>query len=718
MKNAACVLLFFLFVSVSAFAQTPSPNPIDSDDVVRISTTLIQIDATVTDKTGNPIRDLRREEIEIFENGKRQEITNFAFISAQAKDTEKQSPDSAESSLPLPPTRLSPNQVRRTIALVVDDLSLSFESTHQVRRALKNFVENQMQKGDLVAIIRTAGGIGALQQFTSDKRRLFAAIEKVKWNFRSVGIGAFSPIGDRPLSSVIRDGDDPRGLRSGGEIDVEDFREDIFATGTLGAIEYVVRGMRELPGRKSVMLMSDGFSLRRENREGFIESTRVLDSLTRLIDQANRSSVVIYTIDARGLQTTGFTAADSLGGYSPDQIRRLLSGRFNRIFITQEGLNYLATQTGGIPFRNNNDLSGGIRKMLEDQSYYVIGYQPDGEVFEPEKRKFNVLEVKVNRKDAIVRYRSGFFGMTDEEMNVPSSDLSDAQRLNRALASPFSVNDISLNLSAIFRGDAKKNLYVNSFLYIDLDDLTFREDPDGTMKADFDLLAMIFGDNGIPADGMSQKFSLTLTPEQHRSYQKEGIVYTFAFPIKKAGAYQMRVAIRDHSSQKVGSANQFIEVPKLKEKRIRLSGMIVDNLSYKAWRSAGIEAGKNSPDSGGPVDTGVSSVADTAVRRFKRGSVLYYALEAYNAAVKSGGTPQLESQTRLYRNGKSIFEGKVSSIEIDPNVGFKMIPINGAINLGSAMEPGEYVLQIVVTDKLAKKKLQVASQYVQFEIVE
>src|SRR5918912_27660 len=86
----------------------------------------------------------------------------------------------APTAMPVPPVRLRPEQVRRTIALVVDDLGLSFESTAFVRQALKKFVDQQLQPGDLVAIIRTAGGIGALQQFTSDKRQLYAAIESIR----------------------------------------------------------------------------------------------------------------------------------------------------------------------------------------------------------------------------------------------------------------------------------------------------------------------------------------------------------------------------------------------------------------------------------------------------------------------------------------------------------------------------------------------------------
>src|SRR6201999_861396 len=95
---------------------------------------------------------------------------------------------------PAPPVRLRPDQVQRTMALVVDDLGLSFESAVLVRRALKKFVDEQMQPNDLVAIIRTGSGIGALQQFTSDKRQLYAAVERVKWNgLGRSGVSAVMP---------------------------------------------------------------------------------------------------------------------------------------------------------------------------------------------------------------------------------------------------------------------------------------------------------------------------------------------------------------------------------------------------------------------------------------------------------------------------------------------------------------------------------------------
>ncbi len=241
MKKYLPAVTFCLMGTVASFAQdakpAPTPTPATESDVVRISTTLIQVDVTITDSRGKVVIDLKPEEIEIYENGEKQKITNFSFVSATRTITEK--PNKADkNAIPIPQAVLRPEQIRRTIALVVDDLSLSFESAYQTRRALKKFVDEQMQDGDLAAIIRTGAGIGALQQFTADKRILYAAIEKVKWNpMGNGGISAFAPIGAEPDTSLQSEGETDSAdetISTGAGQSLEDFRSSVFATGTLG----------------------------------------------------------------------------------------------------------------------------------------------------------------------------------------------------------------------------------------------------------------------------------------------------------------------------------------------------------------------------------------------------------------------------------------------------------------------------------------------------
>jgi hypothetical protein len=111
-------------------------------------------------------------------------------------------------------------------------------------------------------------------------------------------------------------------------------------------------------------------------------------------------------------------------------------------------------------------------------------------------------------------------------------------------------------------------------------------------------------------------------------------------------------------------------------------------------------------------------VADTALRKFKRGTVLRYGFEIYNAKSSGGQKPQMQIQTRVFRDGKLLFTGQPKPIDITGKTDSQIDNAFGAINLGTDMELGEYILQIIVTDSAAKEKDKIATQFVQFEIVE
>jgi VWFA-related protein len=693
------IIMFTFTASSFTSAQSPLPRRTspDDDDVVKISTNLIQIDVSVTDSKGKVISDLKPEEIEIYENGEKQKITNFSFISS-VKTTTETPKVIDKNAIPVPPVALRPENVRRTYALVIDDLSLSFESAYQTRRALKKFVDEQMREGDLVAIIRTGAGIGALQQFTTDKRILYAAIEKVKWNAQGGGISAFAPIeasADTSLQTDLSETEDDSEQTTTGGGTLDDFRSRVFATGTLGALKYIVTGMSELPGRKSVILFSDGFKLFETDENGNQIGGEVLDFLLQLVDLANRSSVVFYTIDARGLQYTGFSAADNISDTSPDSMNSLSQGRRDQLHDTQEGLGYLAEETGGLAIKNNNDLSGGVRKILDDQSYYLIAYEPGSDTFDAATRKFNKLDVKILREGASERHRSGFFNVADRSSEKPTKPLSPVAQLETALVSPFAVSGINMRLNALFGGEQKTGPFVRSLLHINANDLKFVDEKDGSKKAVIDVLAMSFGDNGQIVDQLAKNYALILKPDAYRKAVADGIVYQFAFPVKKPGAYQYRVAIRDTQGGKVGSASQFIEVPNLKKNRLTLSGIVLENLTVKT-----------------------NPLADTALRRVKRGSLLSYNYLVYNAKLIGAKQLQLQTKIRVFQDGKLVLDGQQKPLTLTSQTDMRQLKARGAVAIGDKFMPGDYVLQIIVTDALAKAKEQTATQFVQFEIVE
>jgi VWFA-related protein len=736
----ACQLILGQF-TLTGFAQLPSSRPPgqrrpkppqtnqqqparpSEEETVRITTNLVQVDAVVTDKGGKPVTDLQPEELQILEDDKPQKITNLSYVTLASVGVSKPAEPAKpfdKNAVPTPPVRLRPDQVHRTMALVVDDLGLSFESAHYVREALKKFLDQQMQPDDLVAIIRTGGGIGALQQFTSDKRQLYAAVEKVKWNPQGRGgIAVFAPISKDPANaaplSANGNADDRVDALKGGTID--EFREELFAVGTLGAVNYIVRGLRELPGRKSVVLISDGLKI--FNKSDQAGSTRILTALRRLTDLANRASVVIYTLDARGLQTLGFSAADSTAGLTTEQIERSLSDRRTDFFESQNGLNYLAVQTGGFAIRNTNDLNSGIKRVIEDQrGYYLIGYRPDESTFDEVsgRIKFHKLSLKVTRPGKFnVRMRNGFYGITDDEARPAQP--GGAQQMIGALTSPFGSAGVRLKLTSLFANDEKGGSIMRSMLHVSGRDLTFTEEPDGWHKAVFDILVVTFGDNGIVVDQIGRTHTVRIRGKAYERVLSDGLTYNIIVPVKKAGAYQLRTALRDVPSARVGSASQFIEVPDVKKDRLTLSGVMVRGISPQAFSEGGNDLSGQGESADDTIDESDPN-ASPAVRQFNLGLIMVYGVIVYNAQLdKSTGKPQLQTQMKLYRDGREVFTGKEVAFDVGSQPDLKRLGATGAVQLGTQMDPGEYVLQVIVTDLLRKDKYRVASQWTDFEIV-
>jgi len=712
----------------------------DKDDVVHISVTLVQVDAVVTDGKGRYVTDLTPEDFEIREDGKRQQITNFSYVESQPSPVTTANVDKTSAKpLPTPPAHLRPEQVRRTIALVVDDLGLSFESTAFVRDALKRFVSQQMQPGDLVAIIRTGAGMGALQQFTADKRLLYAAIERVRWNPTGrAGISAFAPLESNPLSRAKGGGKANGGAASDGQDSETDpraaldrFREDLFAVGTLGALNYVVRGLRELPGRKSVILFSDGFAIFDQpqlasspmraggssfNRSHIDSGTRVYEALRRLTDLANRASVVIYTMDARGLQVTGLTAADNTADMSTNDVVAELQQRDTHFRDLQDGPQFLAEQTGGFFIRNSNDLNRGIRRVLEDQrGYYLIGYVPEAASFRAARgvAPFHKVSLKVKRAGLHVRSRTGFYGFSDESMRP--TPRTPAQQLYAALSSPFASGDIRLKLTSLFGYDLKAGAFMRSLLHIDPAEISFTKQADGQYKAVVDVAAFTFGDSGQVIDQDSRQYTITVPEAVYARIQRQGILYNLNVPIKKPGAYQMRIAVRDDASEKIGSANQFIDVPDIGKKRLTLSGIVVEGTDpAKADKALGAQV-MSAAEGGAEVG---DSQSGPSQRLLRAGMQLRYGFAIYNAKIdQATRRPQLEAQVRLIRDGQEFFTGKVAPIKTDPRADWRQIVAGGVLDLGKRIEPGEYVLQVLITDRLAKEKYRTATQWIDFEVV-
>ncbi len=735
--NASPLLAVALSVTIFSvlLAQTPPQSPTKpkpgDDEVVRVTTNLVQVDAVVTDKNGKQVTDLRPEDFEILEDGKPRKVTACSYVSVDSKPTiSSSSAEVVKNAPPLPPNPLRPEQVRRTIVFAIDDIGLSMHSLQVLKGALKRFVEEKMQPGDLVALVRTRDGSGALQRFTTDKRQLYASIDSLRWQCPNRA----GTSGLRPSPCA------PAPYQYYGSL-----------KHTLTSLTYILEGLRTLPGRKAMVLVTDSFatlpnpadlligakgnkpepgampdaSLSRadDSSSPTQDPSKYLDLGRGLTQLSNQASVVIYGMDGRGLVPINLTAEDnhdvaqtfSQGPLNDAINGTLLDHRSAQVLATQQGLQELAHQTGGFAVINNNDLGTGIARITDDMNgYYLIGYRPDDSTFRKRNGRapFHDITLKVKRPGLSVRSRKGFYGVPDEKL-APATPKTKEAEMVAALESPFAAGEVRLRLTTLF-GNVPKSSFVRTLLHIDTRDLTFKDQPDGWHQAIFDVLASSYGENGLVADYLSRTETIRARGKTYANLLRYGLNYNLLVPIKKPGPYQLRAAVRDSATERIGSAYQFIEIPELNKGRLVLSGIAIS--------SAVLDLASLSSDSAvynASAAEGEQAQPTPAVRRFKPGMLLDYRYVVYNALPgPKSNLPDLTAQVRLFHEGELVASQEeptidTSRLQIDP----KRLSSKGSLRLSGELIPGQYVLQIIVTDPRAKEKYATASQWIDFEVV-
>jgi VWFA-related protein len=559
------------------------------------------------------------------------------------------------------------------VAVVVDDLGLSSTSVAEVRMALRKFIDEQVQPEDMVAIIRTAGDVGALQQFTSDKRRLYAALDRLRWYWRSrVGLDAFSPDSEYDVSH--------------GPFFLDERTKTLSIVDSLQKVAAVISAMRNMPGQKSLILFGESLALPAD----VSHYADLLDGLyQRVIDLSARASVAIYSIDARGLPTMALTAKDVV-------VARTLGGALDPLSMTamrvaayhksQAGMRYLSDATGGKFLADkSNDLSLVAASVMNDiEGYYSLGYVPADSTFTSSaQRKLHKIQVRVKRSGVTVRSRTGFFGDEDREKTPPSA--GSAAEMVASMLSPFSGADIAVEAASLFLDAPEKGPGITTMVHVHPAGLTFQLQPDGSHAARGDMAVFVFGDNGTIAAQTAVAFNPTLSAADYERALATGLDYVVHVPLKQAGAYDVRVAVRDKPTGKLGTASQFVQVPVVKPEILALSGIR-------------LHAAKDPPD---------------ALRVFHSGQNLTYDCQILNPKLERATRgPKVEAQVTIYRDGKELMPGKT----IPVGSASQRLSTGGTIEIGPTYPPGDYVLQLTVTDLAAGRKT--ATQWIDFRVAQ
>jgi VWFA-related protein len=574
---AALSWLFLAFTA--ATAQT---KPASQDDVIRVDTTLVQTDVMVFDKKGNFVDGLRADQFELKVDNKSQPVVFFERVGGGSQREGKKSEANAGTAMANP----SPTAPGRTVIFFIDDLHLAPTSLVRTRKALNEFIEHGMSDKDQVAITSPSGQIGFLQQFTDDKAALRSAVARL--NYRTnTKVDMENPPMSEYIALKIREGDEQAIIYYAQEIQKQNcfkVNQQLVCTvspqsarllakeraqeittmaapdtdNTLRLLEGLMRSAAQLPGRKLVFLISDGFYLN-DFKSGS------LDKIKRITDAAGRAGVIIYTLDARGiisesLDVTNDRPIDSKG--------MTVSSSIGEISASQDGLNALAGDTGGRAFRNTNaPMSEWVDKVLDETAnYYLLAWRPNTE--EQKRGKFNHISASITgRPDLTVRLRGAYFKTAPLPVlttkRKPDKDPTKAREddMRLVIDAPVSQRqiptevDLALNIIPGVGTRTRATIAIGrAALLFDLND--------GKQVADVDIGGIVYDDKGKPITSFVGRLKIFPVPEGSSRATPTQPVYNFDAWLPP-GLYQVRVGVRDMKSGKIGSAMQWITVPKM-----------------------------------------------------------------------------------------------------------------------------------------------------------
>ena len=673
---------------------------------MKITTSLVQFDVQAVGKDGKPVTGLTATDFSIFQDGKQQEIVSVTYVDEKssgrtavfAKPASK-----ADKKITTPPSNIRSRQ-GRIITFVLDDGNClaTLGGTAAMRDGMRRFIETQMLPDDRVAVYRTAGGTSLLQAYTSNKEILRRLANKTSL-FRPSGCGSsFDALRDD--STLKLTGQGARTFESAEDKERRNANESRErrnqVVGTLGVLDFVVDRLKDIPQRKTIFLLS----------EGIVASIKddTFDRLRDLADKAARSSVIIHTMSNKGVSVPGqISAQDEVlpGVYSgPDNVTGAVAARINEERSLNEGMQYLAEETGGKFVRNVNRLETAVDRILDSQSaYYLIAYEPDEETFRG--KAFHTIEIKTQLPDVSVTSRKGFYGRSDVE-DRPVYRSADSP-LYHAIASPFSDSGMDIRMTLLDGHDEKTGAYIRTLLHIPGKDLALASDGPGK-KTSFDVVAVILDEKGKVAGEFNRTYPIKVPQQGVATVEQNGLDFSTDLPVKKPGVYSFRLAVRNNNSSRIGSAGEMVDVREIKRKGLLLSGLVT---------TSGAPGGPLAVPAQRPLTASFEPVftqEGPAVRRYSRGSSLAYPYSIYNASNAASGRPELFRVLKLFRDGVLVAETPEEAVKAVARAGDGRIDDHGNLRITSAVQPGEYVLQVIMRDKAANK---VATQWIDFEVV-
>ena len=687
----------------------------DQDEVVRVNSHLVNFDVTVRDKKGKSITDLKAEDFTVFENGVEQKVEFFDPPLAGGNETGQPNVTIQQRSL------ISNGVPRNIISLVLDGQTTDQTNLKQVREGTIKYIRERIADTDTVALFAVTGGLQLLQPFTQDKAKLISAVEN---NFTSTAssknfeqrdiaeniakqrealagaptgpittpagglAAAQAVIAERVLQQFIK-------LRS--QLSIQQSRP------ILAALAAICEGLRAIPGKKTLVLFSQGFV-----------APEVLDwQVQSTIDIANRANVAIYIIDSSGLrggtpQSGSIVPASPLGGISAatSQESRIRAQGGETVFdnTRQEGLNReqdllyrISGDTGGQFIKNTNDIARGLERIDQEiRSRYTLAYHSTDPNFDGSFRK---VKIEVRRSETHLISRSGYYAIAPDDI-VPLSPEDKKLLANFATAEANPALPLFVELSS-FR--SQEGHYIVP-LSIEIPPGAVKFDQKGDkQQMQLDVLGVIRATQDKILSRLGGSFSVGLTAEQYQSILDNNIFYRQDAELAP-GTYSIDLIVRDRLSGKVAARREQLVLP-VADAAFSATAVVLSRHAEPAKRQLAADRMTGAGDVF--TEAGVQ-IRPSPSREFRLTDNLIIFFKLYNAAKAADtGKPLVRVTVTLINNGKVAikpidYDVTETLAEPVPHLTFaKYIRLAG-------LPAGKYVAMIeardMVTGKLVKQQ--------------
>jgi VWFA-related protein len=669
------------------------------DVIFKSETRLVIVDLSIKDKSGRPITTLKQGDIEVLEDGVRQEVKVFqlqslssdplapvSFAANETKTIEEKAAPAPVAPAPVAKTTVAPAansviryQDKRLLCLFFDMTTMQPPEQLRAQEAAIKFLEGQMTSSDLVEIMTYATGIKVVQEWTDNRDTLITALKKL-----TLGEGA--DLAD--LAATTADENDDSGSFVADETEFNIFNTDR----KLSALQDAAMKLSVFPEKKALIYFSSGIPKTGVENESQIKAT---------VNAAVRSNVAIYSVDARGLVATppggdASTASSRGTGMISGTKQQSLRSAFQD---TQETLATISADTGGKVMLDTNDLTMGIRQAQEDiSSYYIVGYYSQNA---KEDGKYRRIDVRLLDKtlSAKMDFRKGYFASKVwQKFNAADKE----RQLEEALTLGDPVNDLPLALEVDYFRVARDRYSTVISVKIPGSAVQFVKRGGGKQTAEMDFIGQIRDASNKLVSGVGDNIKLSLNEDAAGKILQRHVQYDSVL-VLAPGTYSLRFLARENQSGKMGTFETKFTVPDLNSsKSMRLSSVILSNQKEKLSSAVGAADANKKQQEKNPLVEDNQKIVPSITRVFRKDQTMYVYFEVYDPTMDAAKAPNLLAEFELYSGARKVYSSPELHVDKLGTSRPGVAPFSFQVALAK-LPPGQYVSQVSVIDETGKK---------------